>query len=479
MDTPRYLGPLHHPAFGVRIPEIFLEGIMRALKSTGTAAGLMLSYHRETAPESVINAPPGVFEITRGHTGTSIRHYISASVEAARRYRIVVEIEADHLAALTSSVEAVKRISGAHASYSGVGSLDEALSYVEEEVKEAASTGYINFFTLDSCDYIDYGAEKLSDYEALSLLEQVYGDSTSILRRYTMPRRFIAEDGKFFEVKLREGEVARIALKLHRALGVLEKLHQIVRKHVDWQVGFEIAFDETPHPTRPEELLFLMEELRLRGLQPHFVAPNVGFEKRADYRGDLGELRYRVARLAAIARSYGALLSFHSGSGSSPWSGKGQGVYEVLLEATGGRLKYKISGVYYELLLSILSRQPLGSKARRLYEELYQSVIDFLRDQVRGRKELYSDALARQLDEYETLASKGDAYLLHAEVFRHYSFIALNLRVDGRRIFRESLVELYNEDEQLRKTIDREVAELTLRLVDGLKFSGNTAFLSC
>jgi len=468
---------LHHPAFGVRIPEIFLEGIMRALKSTGTAAGLMLSYHRETAPERVINAPPGAFEITRGHTGTSIRQYISASVEAARKFKVVVEIEADHLAAVTSSAEAVKRISGARASHAGAGSLDEALSYVEEEVKEAASTGYINFFTLDSCDYIDYSAERLSDYEAVSLLQQAYEDGASLLRRYTTPRRFIAEDGSFFEVRLRESEVARIALKLRRALEVLDKLYQIVRKHADWQVGFEIAFDETPHPTRPEELLFLMEELRLKGLQPDFVAPNVGFEKRADYRGDLGELRDRVARLAAVARSYGALLSFHSGSGSSPWSGKGQGVYEVLLEATGRKLKYKISGVYYELLLSILSRQPPGSRARRLYEELYQAVIDFLRDQVRGRKELYSDTLARQLEEYEALASKGATYPLHAEVFRHYSFVALNLRVDGRRVFRESLVELYKEDEQLRKVIDREVAELTLRLIDGLKFSGNVALL--
>lgn len=478
MKTPRYLGPLHHPAFGVRIPEVFLEGIMRALKSTGTAAGLMLSYHRETAPESVISAPPGVFEITRGHTGTSIKHYILASVEAARRYGVVVEIEADHLAAVASSVEAVKRISGIRAESSGAGSLDEALSYVEEEVKEAASTGFINFFTLDSCDYIDYNAERLSDYEALSLLEQVYEDSAGVLRRHTVSRRFITEDGKFFEVKLRESEVVRIALKLRKALEVLEKLHEIVRKHVDWQVGFEIAFDETPHLTRPEELLFLMEELRLRGLQPDFVAPNIGFEKRADYRGDLSELRNRVARLAAIAHSYGALLSFHSGSGSNPWSGKGRGVYEALLEATGRKLKYKVSGVYYELLLNILSRQPPGSRARRLYEELYQAVVDFLRDQVRWRRELYSETLARQLEEYETLASRGEIYPLHAEVFRHYSFVALNLRVDGRRVFRESLVELYREDERLRKIIDREVAELTLRLVDGLKFSGNIALLS-
>ncbi|MEM4412334.1 MAG: hypothetical protein QXO66_05750, partial [Thermofilum sp.] len=83
METPRYLGPIHHPALGVRIPEVLLEGVFRALSRTATAAGIMLSYHRETAPEYVINAPPGVYEVTRGHTGTSIRSYILSAVEKA------------------------------------------------------------------------------------------------------------------------------------------------------------------------------------------------------------------------------------------------------------------------------------------------------------------------------------------------------------------------------------------------------------
>lgn len=479
METPRYLGPVHHPAFGVRIPEVLLEGLFRALKRTATAAGVMLSYHRETAPEYVINAPPGTFEITRGHTGTSIREYILRSVEKARESKVVVEVEADHLAAVTTTVEAVKRISGAGSAQAVVNSLDAALKYVEDEVREAASTGYINFFTLDACDYIDYRAERLTSYEVKSIFEQLYDDHKEIIRRYTShPFRFIAEDGSVLSLKLSEDSVARISVKLFHALKVIEKMNDILRRHIPWPVGLEIAFDETPHPTRVEEMLFLLEELRRRGIQPDYVAPNVGFEKRADFRGNLSELKQRVAQLASVARAYGSLLSFHSGSGSSPWSGKGPGVYRVLLEATGRKLKYKVSGVYVELVLHVLSRQPRGSHARRLYEEMYQAVIEYLEDQVKRKGELYSPVLERQLEEYAAHARAGDEYPIDAEVFRHYSFLAFNLREGGRRIFRERLVELYREDESLRRVIDREVADLTVRLIDGLEFSGNIKLLS-
>ncbi|RLE96617.1 MAG: hypothetical protein DRJ96_06095, partial [Thermoprotei archaeon] len=112
LETPMYLGPLPHPAVGIRIPEVLLEGILEAYKLRNTAGGLMLSYGRETAPEWVIDAPPGEYEITMGHTGTSIRRYLTLGAEAARRKGVIVEMEADHLTITTSSARAVKRISG-------------------------------------------------------------------------------------------------------------------------------------------------------------------------------------------------------------------------------------------------------------------------------------------------------------------------------------------------------------------------------
>lgn len=478
MEASRFLGPLHHPALGVRIPEVLLEGIFRALKRTATAAGVMLSYHRETAPEYVINAPPGTYEITRGHTGTSIKDYILYSVEKAKNHRVIIEVEADHLAAIAATTAAVKRISGVSAVQAPSASLEEALKYVEDEVKEAAGTGYINFFTLDACDYIDYRADKLDFHEVESIFEQLYDSPGEVVKRYTAhPYRFITEDGRLVELKLRKEDVVRIAVKLYKPLEVIEKMYSIVKKHVTWPVGVEIAFDETPYLTRAEELLFLLEELKLRGIQPDFVAPNVGFEKRADYQGNLHELGSRVAVLASIARGFGSLLSFHSGSGSSPWSDKGPGVYKALLKATGRKLKYKVSGVYIELILHLLSRQPQGSPARKLYEEIYQAVVDYLERQVKAKEELYSEVLEKQLRDYLAHAQAGERYPVSAEIFRHYSFLAFNLREGGRRVYREKLVELYQDDGDLRHAIDREVATLTTRLIDGLEFAGNALLL--
>jgi len=94
---PTCLGVVKHPAIGIRIPELLLPGILAAYKERNVAGGLMLSFGRETAPEEVIRAEPGVWEITRGHTGTSIKQYMTMGGQAAAEAGVTVEIEADHL----------------------------------------------------------------------------------------------------------------------------------------------------------------------------------------------------------------------------------------------------------------------------------------------------------------------------------------------------------------------------------------------
>lgn len=478
-ETPLYLGVIHHPAIGIRIPEVLLNGILWAFREARVAGTLMLSYGRETAPEYVINAPPGRYEITKGHTGTSIRRYLTLAGDAARRLNVPVELEADHVTLSTSSVRAVKRISGVkEEAEASEEELEEALRYIRDEVEEAVSTGYIRFYTIDTCDLIRYSADSMDEEDVEAAFEEIDGHE-KILERY-VGRRFVAvgESGRQYVYKMGEREVKRLAVKYWRSLEGVERVYGIIREKTPWEFGVEIAFDETPHITRPPEMLFFMNELWERGIPVDYIAPNIGFEKKQDYRGSLSELYRRVDEAAAVALRYGALLSFHSGSGSSPWSGKGPGVYEALLSATGGRLKYKVSGVYYELLLEILSSEPPGSRARRLYEEIYDAVIDYVEREVERKGPLYSEVLEKQLEEYKRVTKDlGYKYPAWASVFRYYSFIALNLREDGRRRFRDEIVSLYQEDEALRHRIDREVAALTLRLIDGLEFRDNVDLL--
>ena len=484
VKTPRYLGVVHHPAVGIRLPEVLLTGILSAYRDCRTAGGLMLSFGRETAPEYVINAPPGKYEITMGHTGTSIRHYLTAGAEAARKMGVVVEMEADHLQVARSSAAAVKRISGAmEIARMSDEEVERALEYIRSEVDEAVDTGYVNFFTIDTCELIEYSADELKGEDLRREFRDKFGAAgDAIISRYVGKRYvFVGASGRSFAIKFSEEDVMSLALKYWRSLETTKRICDYLREKVPWQFGVEIAFDETPFITKEKDMLFYLRELWEMGLPVDYIAPNVGFEKKQDFRGDLDELERRVERLAAIARSFGCLLSFHSGSGSSPYSGKGPGVYERLLRATGRALKYKISGIYIELLLEIMSSYPRGSKPRRVYEEVYDAVIDYVKKEIERRGSLDSPALRRQLSEYERGVKEGkiDPYDPRAEVFRYYSFLALNLRdSSGERYLRRAIVETYQEQEDFRKRVDEEVYSLTCRLIYGLAFAGNLDLLS-
>ncbi|RLE85415.1 MAG: hypothetical protein DRJ41_01260 [Thermoprotei archaeon] len=483
METPKYLGVVSHPAIGIRIPEVFLEGILSAFKRANTAGGLMLSFGRETAPEYVINSPPGKYEITMGHTGTSIRQYLTLGAERAKEEGVLVEMEADHLTVTTSSARAVKRISGIKEVIEvKEEDIEKAFEYIRSEVKEAVSTGYVNFFTLDTCELIDYSVDKASEEEVERRFYETYGrKGDNMLDRYINRRYvFIGSSGRSFRISMPKTRVMRLALKYGKSLEAIVKLYEMLKEMVSWDFGIEVALDEMPDITRPDELLFYLRELWEMRVPVDYVAPNVGFEKKQDYRGDLQILRDRVERLSAVAKAFGAILSFHSGSGSDPYSGKGPGIYELLREATGDSIKYKVSGIYYELLMYILASYPKETPQRELYEEIYDSVIEYLNREVESQGPLDSPVLRKQLKEYhERIMKGGDRYDPKADVFRYYSFIALNLRnEEGRRKFREKIVNIYESDEDFKRIVDREVEGLTLRLIDGLGFFGNIEKIS-
>lgn len=476
---PWYLGPIAHPAIGIRIPEIILTGILRAYKKRNVAGGLMLSFGRETAPEWVINAPPGKYEITRGHTGTSIRKYMTMAAEAAVKEGLVVEIEADHLTVAPSAAEAVKRISGVRTEYRmSEKELGESLNYIKAEIDEAVSTGYVNFYTIDTCFLIDYSAEEMSPGELESKFSTIFGDGAGDLLKRYVGRQFvyIGERGIPYCFTFTNEEVMRLALKYRESLKATKTICDYIKSKMSKPYGIEIAFDETPSLTKCKDMIFYLRELWEIGIKPDFIAPNIGFEKRKDYMGDLKVLEERVDKLAAIARAFGALLSIHSGSGSSPYSGKGIGTYEALLRATGGKIKYKISGVYIELLFELLASYPKGSKERGLYEQIFDDVYQFLKKEVEEEGVLASPELELQLKRYEEDVKNGvrEERDPRADFFRYYSFVALNLRnSSGKRYLREAIVELYEEDRKFKERYDKEVEALTLRLIDGLKFENN------
>jgi hypothetical protein len=474
---------MHHPAIGIRIPEIYLPGIIAALQKYNTAAGLELSFGRETSLEKVVNAPSGEYPISLGHTGTSISAYVKAGDKAAKQAGIPVELEADHLIIIGSQDQAIKRIEGVFEERKiDPAKLKESFNYNFSAINEAAKSADVRCFTTDTSDLIWHGADKLERLE----LERELHDNLSergrrrLFNRY-MHKKFVITDvdGSKFTIEFDREKVLRLFLKYMESIRGNARLYDYIRvkKISSKSFGFEISMDETQELTPLEDVFFYLMEWTQSNRHVDYFAPNIGFRKRADYTGSLNALIDRVKKVAAVASYFDeTIISFHSGSGSTPWSGKGEGVYPVLVEATGTRLKYKISGVYSELLFELLARGDAGKPGKDLYNEIFDRVFDYCLNQVETKGELSSDLLKKQLVAYEkdVAQKKIKPRDPRADFFRFNSWLALAFRDGhGKRIYREKLVSLYKKDSGFRRQLDQEVFGITERLITGLKFEAN------
>jgi len=125
----------------------------------------------------------------------------------------------------------------------------------------------------------------------------------------------------------------------------------------------ELSIDELPGRTTPATLAFCLALCEALGVEVHFVAPALGFQKNFPYPDD-AELTRNVEALYAVARAFGASIGFHSGSGKS------EGNYRVAGEVTRQGLEIKTSGRYtYEMGVA-LSRST-DPRDRALWEDWY------------------------------------------------------------------------------------------------------------
>jgi len=471
-----WLGVIRHPSTGIRLPELFLPGILTAYKARGVPGELTLSFGRETAPESVIAAPPGTWEITRGHTGTSIREYMTLGDRAARRLGVAVEIEADHMILIGSQAASLRRIAGDHApGHVSPEQLRRSLDYYRLCIDEAAATGLVGCFTIDASDLYWFGADRLKAAEVESQFQGRFPGQVGrdLLARYGRTWRLPAYGGGHVIVSLTHPQAMRLALKFHDSLQASAELYRYCRTKLgDRPFSWEIALDETARPTTPREALFYLVEWQSLGLPCHYLGPNIGFAKRLDYTGNMAALTRRVRQQDAIVRALaGGLLSIHSGDGTNPDTNKGAGTWAAIVAGCGGDCKFKVSDQYYELLMEHLAALPEGGPGRNLYENIFDAVEAYLRDEVATNGPLVTPLLRRQIIAYDRMLRRDPTHRRHprAEFFRFNEYLSPNLRdADGRRPWREALLRFVRGDAAFRTRFNESVEALTLRMIDGL-----------
>lgn len=214
-----------------------------------------------------------------------------------------------------------------------------------DEARNAARLGY-SFFTCDLSDFLGSGSsghgEELACVRAKcpwSELQAAY-----LNRTFHVPG--------LGELRFTKKELLFFALKYWKALVFAEEMYQVLSEELPQGFDFELSIDETTEPTTVKEHLFLVLELRRRGVQLTGLAPRFpgNMEKGVDYRGDLEEFRRALRAHVAIARSTGPYrISLHSGS--DKWS-----IYPILAQETTGFWHVKTAGTSYLIALEVLAR---------------------------------------------------------------------------------------------------------------------------
>lgn len=215
----------------------------------------------------------------------------------------------------------------------------------------------------------------------------------------------------------------------------------------DTPFDFEFSLDEGPAITTPEEQEFVLNEITKRGVNVTFIAPNVGFEKRKDYvlPDGLPALEARVRELCAVAKRYGALLDFHSGSD------KASATYRIISKACGGKLKLKVAGKLQLILAEVLAD---------LDPDFFNFWWDWTLETARGEAARGSRVGAEYTSIIEErIASDGDSFRRSPKdlFFTDFSFSMVGAKDEsGKFLFRDRFYSLSPtvQDEYTRRVKD-------------------------
>ncbi len=247
-----------------------------------------------------------------------------------------------------------------------------------QDIDRTAAAGFV-MFTLDSADVIvnpagkddaqldaEYG-KVLAEVPEARKWEKQYAGKT-----FTFRGRGAAFAIEFDAATWRAALVKFGRVVIHSA----ELAARVKRAKKGRPFEIEIAVDETPVDTTLADHVFIVRELKKRGVAvAAFAAKFVGdFEKGVDYKGDKAAFERSMERHDAVARAQGGYkLSVHSGSDKFS-------IYPAIARATRGRFHLKTAGTsWMEAVRTVCRKDPA----------LFREMVDFAREQFRKDRASY------------------------------------------------------------------------------------------
>ena len=282
---PQPMGTTPRLGIGDRMTSLVFPGGFDALAEMRLAGNIIQnSIGRELAPVARLLSGeplpqtylPGLGTLHTGHTGTSIEGLWLEGVLWGIQLGASAApwgADADHAP--------VKRSTGSEG-------MDRAKELLH------ASRNY-TFFTMDTSDLFDYRAGKVEGAALQQLFEEMVPNAVerqALLDRHTQLFEAPAVSGQGGQYHPTAEQTVRFVVKYWRSLSATETLNQYVASLRGKRgYDFEFSMDERPldisaleSVTPDEEVIFVLRELKARGVRCTHVAPNFGVEKGVDYR---------------------------------------------------------------------------------------------------------------------------------------------------------------------------------------------------
>ena len=410
--APKPLGTKPRLGIGNRQTAAVWPGIIRAISELRLPSEIIQnSAYRELAPKSFILSPPGSeAAYLPGHGSLSIGH-TGTSIEGLWLNGVVGVIEAGYTGGY-----------GADLDHIPVKSFDDAGMAKAKSLIRAGR--HYTFFTLDTSALFDLSALRFSGERLAEAFREAIPaeeDRRDLLAHYKASRKP--------NLPKTEDEILRVAAAYGKSVVAACELFEYIKSlKRGGAFDFEFSLDEGPDITTPMETAFCLEELERRGVTVHFVAPNVGFEKRVDYRkpDGLPGLEERVREMSRIAGEYGALLDFHSGSDKAPET------YRTISRAANGRVKLKVSGKLQIMLAEVLAELQPG-----FFDWWWDWTLDTARGEAANGSAV-AEEYARKVEERMRKEGGGVKRLPSDQFFTDFCFSAVGAKDErGNFLFRE------------------------------------------